>query len=93
MLKRIATSVKPDCQRRGDNMEIVVAVVMCGFFGLWIWNLKSEVVDLRKRLMDESSRLVMVYGPIRSTPVKAPASIRKPARGVLHDEESTWIMN
>ena len=74
-------------------MEIVLAVIICGLFGMWIWNLKSDLNDLQKRLDDESSRIVMVYGPIRSTPAKAPAPIKKPARGVLHDEESTWIMN
>ena len=74
-------------------MEIVLAVIMCGFFGVWVWTLKAEVSELRKRLMDENSRLVMVYGPIRSTPTKSCAAIKKPVRGVLHDEESTWIMS
>ena len=74
-------------------MEIVLAVIMCGFFGVWVWNLKSEVNDLRRRLTDESSRLVMVYGPIRSTPTKTHVPIKKPTKGVLHDEDSTWIMS
>jgi hypothetical protein len=74
-------------------MEIVLAVIICGFFGVWVWTLKAEVADLRKRLMDENSRLVMVYGPIRSTPSKSYAATKKAVRGVLHDEESTWIMS
>jgi hypothetical protein len=74
-------------------MEIVLAVVVCGLFGFWIWNLKSDLNDLQKRLDDESSRIVLVYGPIRSTPTKAPAPIKKPSRGVIHDGESTWIIN
>lgn len=74
-------------------MEIVLAVVICGLFGFWIWNLKSDMNDLQKRLNDEGSRLVLVYGPIRSSPTKAPAPIKKPSRGVIHDEESTWIMS
>jgi hypothetical protein len=93
MLEKISARAKASRQCLGDNMEIVLAVIMCGFFGLWVWALKAEVTELRKRLMDENSRLVMVYGPIRSTPAKAPASIKKPSRGVLHDEESTWIMS
>lgn len=74
-------------------MEIVMAVVICGLFGFWIWNLKSDLNDVQKRLDDEGSRVVLVYGPIRSAPTKTTAPIKKPARGVVHDEESTWIMN
>jgi len=73
-------------------MEIVVAMVICGLFGFWVWNLKSDLNDLQRRLDDESSRLVMVYGPIRSAPTKATAPIKKSARGVLHGE-NTWITN
>lgn len=64
-------------------MEIVLTVVICGLFGFWIWNLKSDLSELQKRLDNESSRLVLVYGPIKSTLAKVPAPIEKSARGVL----------
>ena len=75
-------------------MEITLAVVICGLFGFWIWNLKSDLADLQKRLDDENSRVVLVYGPFKARPTKeVRAPVKKPARGVIHDEESTWIMN
>ncbi len=74
-------------------MEMVLAVVICGLFGFWIWNLKTDLNDLQKRLEDEGSRIVLVYGPHKPQLKKVPASTKKPARGVVHDEESSWIMS
>lgn len=74
-------------------MEIVMAVVICGLFGFWIWNLKSDLNDVQKRLDDEGSRIVLVYGPHKPQPTKSPAPIKKPTRGVVHDGEGTWIIN
>jgi hypothetical protein len=75
-------------------MEIVLAVVICGLFGFWIWNLKSDLGDLQKRLDDENSRIVLVYAPSsKPRPTKETAPIKKPARGVIHDGEATWIIN
>jgi hypothetical protein len=76
-------------------MEIVLAVVICGLFGFWIWNLKSDLIDLQKRLDDENSRIVLVYAPSSQKPqsTREPAPIKKPTKGVIHDGEATWIMS
>jgi hypothetical protein len=74
-------------------MEIVMAIVICGLFGLWVWNLKSDLNDLQKRLDDESSRIVLVYGPSKPRPVRAPAPIKDRARGVFHEGDKTWTIN
>ena len=74
-------------------MEIVLAVVICGLFGFWIWNLKSDLNEVQRRLDDESSRIVLVYGPHKPQSTKASAPIKKPTRGVVHDGERTWIIN
>ena len=93
MLKRLSELGLP--VHGGERaMEIMLAVVMCSLFGFWIWNLKSDLAELQKRLDDENSRVVLVYGPFKGHAAKqARAPIKKPARGVIHDEESTWIMN
>lgn len=31
-------------------MEGLLAIIIVSLFGLWIWNLKQDVVDLNKRL-------------------------------------------
>ena len=74
-------------------MEIVMAIVVCILFGFWVWNLKSELNDLQKRLDDESSRIVLVYGPHKPRPTKAPAPIKDRARGVFHEGEKTWNLS
>ena len=75
-------------------MEIVLAVVICGLFGFWIWNLKSDLNELQKRLDDENSRIVLVYAPTsKPRQTKEPVPVKKPTRGVVHDGEATWIMS
>ncbi len=74
-------------------MEIVLVMVMCSLFGFWVWNLKSDLNELQKRLDDEGSRIVMVYGPIRSAPTKARAPIKESARSVFHDDGRAWTTN
>lgn len=75
-------------------MEIILAVVICGLFGFWIWNLKTDLNDLRKRLEDENSRIVLVYAPTsKPRQEKLHTPIKKPTKGVVHDGEATWIMS
>lgn len=75
-------------------MEIVLAVVICGLFGFWIWNLKSDLSELQKRLDDEGSRIVVAYGPFKGRSSRdARPPIKKTTKGVVHDEEGTWIMS
>ena len=73
-------------------MESVLAVVICGLFGFWIWNLKSELNELRKRLDDEDPKVV-TYGSYASQPARTREAAKSPAGSTIRNEESTWIIS
>jgi hypothetical protein len=72
-------------------MEIALAVVMCGLFGYWIWNLKANLVNLKNRVFnlreEEDADIRKKKVGDSSTP-----SLKRSMKIASQDNVPTWII-
>ncbi len=63
-------------------MELIVTLLIVSLFGVWIFNLKHEMQDLRRRIPRHAYVAPRTVQEIAAVPVRAPS----------RDGVQTWIL-